>query len=54
MQKALPSRIQVFNWVSIHLAQKLNQAAQNEDWTMVLVISSILTATLECMEESGS
>lgn len=52
--KSQPSQIEVLQWISLHLTQKLTQSVQDDDWAMVLAISSALTATLKCMEESES
>lgn len=37
--------------MSVFLAAKLNQSAQDEDWAKVAAISSIIRATLECLQE---
>ncbi len=51
MQKALPSQIEIFNWMSVFLVEKLNQAAQDEDWARAAATSMIIKAVVECMEE---
>lgn len=51
MQKSLPTQAETFRWMSVFLAGKLNQAAQNEDWARVMAISTIIKATLECLSE---
>lgn len=51
MQTPPPSQIEVLRWISLHLAQKLTQSAQNKDWARAAVISSIIKATLECSRE---
>ncbi len=51
MQKPPQSQAEVLNWMSAYLAEKLNQAARNQDWAKVTATSKIIKAVNECMEE---
>lgn len=51
MQKSLPSQTQLLNSMSVILFKKLNQATHNQDWARVTAISSVLKATLQCLQE---
>lgn len=51
MQTHTPTQAEVLDWMSIFLAEKLNQATQDKDWTRVTAILSIINAIAECMEE---
>lgn len=51
MQKPLPTQRQMLQSMSIFLAGKLNQAAQDKDWERAVAISKIMKAAAECLEE---